>query len=275
LKQQIARLEIDLICVPESRIYKAPICRQLSQSRMYHKDRCNRLSDICHDLQSNVDDMAASRRRLTKELDSEQVNHFKTLEEQLRKLDMDLTRIRGQRDALLMNLEERKASSEIGRASIAELKIIADTRKERVNYLETEVLRLQKKMAARTGVKEYYELLLNSDGREALLLPLQNELKQLEDQLEQTKARMYQVIPKEDLDRELDQISEMKQLELEVVAFEQKYGFHPSVATNDAQVEQILQDRIENERAIITESNEKILNLEAVSSILLCVYALN
>lgn len=261
LKQQIARLEMDLICVPESRIYKSAICRNLSQSRAYHKDKCNHLSNICHDLQSSLDELNCNRRKLIKELDSEQVNYFQELREQLCKLDGDLTRIRGERDKLQMNLEERKASTEVGRCSIAELKVIADTRKERVNYLETEVLRLQKKMAARTGVKEYYELLLNSDGREPLLLPLQNELKALEEQLEQKKS----LIQHENLEQELSHISRMKQLDLEANAFEAKYGFHPSTTMSDAQVEKVLQDRIEKEKIIISESKEKILGLEAVS----------
>lgn len=267
LKQQIARLEMDLICVPESRIYKAPICRQLSQSRAYNKDKCNRLSDICHDLQNALDDLQGNRRRLIKELDSEQVTHSRKLEEELRKLDVDLTRIRGQRDALQMSLEERKAATEAGRASIVELKVIADTRKERVNYLETEVLRLQKKMAARTGVKEYYDLLMNSDGREPLLLPLQNELKLLEEQVQTAKdARMTQDnIPQETVETELSQISKLKQLELDVAKFEGKYGFHPSANIDENQIQQVLQDRIDKEKAIISESEEKISNLEAVS----------
>ncbi|KAG2229843.1 hypothetical protein INT48_001091 [Thamnidium elegans] len=265
LKQQIARLEMDLICVPESRIYKSAICRNLSQSRAYHKDKCNHLSNICHDLQSSLDELNCNRRKLIKELDSEQVSYFQELREQLCKLDGDLTRIRGERDKLQMNLEERKASTEIGRCSIAELKIIADTRKERVNYLETEVLRLQKKMAARTGVKEYYELLLNSDGREPLLLPLQNELKALEEQMEEKKSLIHH----ENLEQELSQISQMKQLELEANAFQTKYGFHPSTIMSDAQVEMVLQDRIEKEKLIISESKEKILGLEATEKQLL------
>lgn len=267
LKQQIARLEMDLICVPESRIYKAPICRQLSQSRAYNKDKCNRLSDICHDLQNALEDLQANRRRLIKELDSEQISHSRKLQEELRKLDEDLTRIRGQRDALQMTLEDRKAATEAGRASIAELKVIADTRKERVNYLETEVLRLQKKMAARTGVKEYYDLLMNSDGREPLLLPLQNELKALEEQVQAAKDVCINQanIPQDTVESELAQISKLKQLELDVAKFEEKYGFHPSANVDDGQVQQVLQDRIDIEKAIIAKFAQKILNLEAVS----------
>ncbi|KAG2212690.1 hypothetical protein INT47_000667 [Mucor saturninus] len=265
LKQQIARLEMDLICVPESRIYKAPICRNLSQSRVYHKDKCNHLSNICHDLTSTLEDLTSNRRKLIKELDTGQVNYFKEMRDQLAKLDGDLTRIRGERDKLQMHFEEKKASSEIGRASIAELKVIADTRKERVNYLETEVLRLQKKMAARTGVKEYYDLLLNSDGREPLLLPLQNQLKALEEQLEQKKASLHI----DNLDQELAHISEMKQLELEADAFQNKYGFHPSAPMDDLNVQKVLQDRIENEKRIISESQEKIQSLEATEKQLL------
>lgn len=269
LKQQIARLEMDLISVPESRIYKAPMCRNLSQSRVYHKDKCNHLSDICHDLQNSLDDLSCKRRRLIKELDSEQINHFKGMEAQLVKLDEDLTRIRGERDVLQMSLEEKKASSEAGRASIVELKVIADSRKERVNYLETEVLRLQKKMAARTGCKEYFELLLNSDGREPLLLPFQNEVKVLEEKLENTKQRLYNTIPQKTLDDELAEISKVKQLELEANAFEAKYGFHPSMSTSDAQVQKVLQDRIAKEKQIITEAADKIANLESTEKQLL------
>ncbi|KAL9544126.1 hypothetical protein MBANPS3_007782 [Mucor bainieri] len=271
LKQQIARLEMDLICVPESRIYKAPICRQLSQSRAYNKDKCNRLSDICHDLQNALEDSQANRRRLIKELDAEQVNHSRKLQEELRKLDEDLTRIREQRDALQMTLEERKAATEAGRASIAELKVIADTRKERVNYLETEVLRLQKKMAARTGVKEYYDLLMNSDGREPLLLPLQNELKALEEQVQAAKDVCINQahIPQETVESELAQISKLRRLELDVAKFEEKYGFHPSADVDDGQVQQVLQDRIDTEKAAIAKAAQKISNLEATEKQLL------
>lgn len=263
LKQQIACLEMDLICVPESRIYRAPICRQLSQSRAYHKDKCNRLSDMCHDLSSSLDDLSNNRRRLIRELDGEQVSHFKDLEDQLRKLDVDLTRIRGQRDALQMSLEERKAATESGRASIGELKVIADTRTERVTYLESEVLRLQRKMAARTGNKEFYELLMNSDGQDELLKPLVEQLKELEDQVEEAKARICQDVPKETVDHELAQISEMKQIELDLTEFEQKYGFQPSP---DMDIAKVLQDRIDQEKSIIAESKEKVTKLEAVST---------
>lgn len=261
LKQQIACLEMDLVCVPESRIYRAPICRQLSQSRAYHKDRCNRLSDMCHDLSGSLDDLSSNRRRLIRELDGEQASHFKDLEEQLRKLDVDLTRIRGQRDALQMTLEERKAATEAGRASILELKVIADTRKERVEYLESEVLRLKRKMAARTGNKEFYELLMNSNGEEDLLKPLQEQLKELEEQVEQAKARIYQDVPKETVDHELAQISKMKQIELDLHEFEAKYGFQPSL---DMDIGQVLQDRINKEKSTIAESKEKMDKLQAV-----------
>ncbi|RCH83556.1 hypothetical protein CU098_002395, partial [Rhizopus stolonifer] len=267
LKQQIARLEMDLVSVPESRIYKAAMCRNLSQSRAYYKDKCNRLSDLCHDIQLRLDDLSGNRRHLIKELDSEQVAHFMELKNQLRKLDDDLMRIRAQRDALQMQLEIGKASTEAGRVSISELKIIADTRKERVNYLETEVLRLQKKMAARTGVKDYYVLLLNSDGREPLLQPLQSQLKQLEEQVEQVKERVYQSHAKEWVDQELAQLSESLQLEIDIGAFTEKYGFHPS--SSMSVVQEVLSDRIEQERKAISEAKDKIVNLEATEKQLL------
>ncbi|RCH89297.1 hypothetical protein CU097_005028 [Rhizopus azygosporus] len=269
LKQQIARLEMDLICVPESRIYKAMMCRQLFQTRTYQKDKCNHLSDICHDLQMNVDDLSSNRRRFIRDLDYEQVSHFKDMESQLRKLDTDLTRIRGQRDALQMNLEERKASTDVGKASIAELKIVADARKERVSYLETELLRLQKKMAAKTGVKGYYELVSNSSGKEPLLAPLENELKSIEEKVQEYKNKICNILPQEKVENELKQLSQVKEIQLAATLFKEKYGLDPMLIDDEQSFELTLQDRIKKETSIILEVNEKLSALQAMEKQLL------
>ncbi|KAI8371881.1 hypothetical protein BD560DRAFT_329007 [Blakeslea trispora] len=266
LKQQVARLEMDLVCVPESRIYKAPICRNLSQSRAYYKDKCNRLSDLCHDIQLRMDDLSGNRRQLIKQLDTEQVDHYSDMENQLRKLDDDLTRIRAQRDALQMQFEIGKVSSEAGRASVIELKLIADTRKEHVAYLETELLRLQKKMIARTGNKEFYHLLLNH-SEEHLLEPIQVQLNQLEQELEIHKQRLYTQNEQVSVNQQWTELTELLTLQAEIAAFEAKYGFHPSSPVNV--VQKVLQDRIERERQFIVEAKQKLVNLEATERQLL------
>ena len=263
LKQQVARLEMDLVCVPEPRIYKAPICRNLSQSRAYYKDKCNRLSDLCHDIQLRMDDLSGNRRQLMKELDTEQVDHYVELEDQLRKLDDDLTRIRAQRDALQMQFEIGKVSTEAGRASVVELKLIADTRKEHVAYLETELFRLQKKMIAKTGNKDFYHLLLKNNSEELLLEPVQVELNCLEQELDIYKKRVYEENGQALVDSQWPQLTEVLKLRADITAFETKYGFHPSSSVNV--VQKVLQDRIEREKQLIDEARRKLVNLEAVS----------
>ncbi|KAI8981792.1 hypothetical protein BDF20DRAFT_912040 [Mycotypha africana] len=301
LKEQIARLKMDLISVPESRIYRASLCRSLSQSRGFYKDKCTRLSDICHDLQHSLSDINSSRRRLIKDMEIEQSSRYKEAEEQLRKLDLDLTRTRGQRDALQMELEGRKASSEMGRVSTHELKVIAETRKEHVNHLLSEVLRMQRKMAATTGRKEFYEYLLslniygskmangNSQDEKqqrqqqqqekeqdltdvdenAFLKPLQKEYQALKEQLEQTKKRVILASAEEVMNEKLEQIFRLKRIEKDAADFEAKYGFHPSLDLDDAQAKNILLDRTEKETSSLPEAKEKILNLEATEKQLL------
>ncbi|CAO3681162.1 unnamed protein product [Rhizopus stolonifer] len=269
LKKQISKLQMDLVCVPESRIYKAPLCRQLFQSRTYQKDKCNHLSDICHDLQMNTEDLSSNRRRFIRDLDYEQVNHFKEMESQLKKLDVDLTRIRGQRDALQMSLEEGKASSGIARASIVELKTIADARKERVNYLETEVLRLQKKTVAKTGVRGYYDIVSNGLGKEPLLMPLENELKLMEERVLEHKDNVRTKFPQEDVEVELERISKIKQLQLKAKLFEERYNFNPMSIDHTQSFEASLQDRIRKEKSIIFEVNSKLSALKATEKQLL------
>ncbi|KAI9273646.1 hypothetical protein BY458DRAFT_435150 [Sporodiniella umbellata] len=268
LKKQICKLQMDLVCVPESRIYKAPLCRQLFQSRTYQKDKCNHLSDICHDLQMNVEDLSSNRRRFIRDLDYEQINQFKEMEAQLKKLDVDLTRIRGQRDALQMHLEESKASSEIGRGSVAERKTIADARKERVNYLETEVLRLQKKAVAKTGVRGFYDIVSNSQGKEPLLSSLENEVRSMEKRVEEAKESLGRQFP-EDMDRYLQPIASIKQLQLKAKLFEERYTFDPMSIDHVQDFETSLQDRIRKERAVTSEMNHKLSTLEATEKQLL------
>jgi hypothetical protein len=161
-----------------------------------------------------------------------------------------------------MNLEEGKASTEIGRLSIVELKTIADARKERVNYLETELLRLQKKMAANTGISGYYEIV--SNGKEPSLLPLENELKLMEEKVLEYKERVRNKFPQENIEQELERLFQIKQLQLKAKLFEEKYEFD-LLSIDDVQTfETSLQDRIRKEKSVISEVNNRLSALKAV-----------
>lgn len=158
LKQQIVQLELDLIQIPESRVHKLPSCRQLYQSREYQRDKSQHLSGHVEKLEQDLEDMQRHRRQLMDEMDTEQMAHIRLIEDQMGKLEYELTRIRGQRDELQCKIELGKAGSEVGRsASVKEWEIIAETRKQRADSLEKEVTRWLQKYVSRTGSRKFYQ----------------------------------------------------------------------------------------------------------------------
>jgi chromosome segregation ATPase len=158
MKQQVVQLEFDLLHIPENRIYKSSICRQLYQSREYQRDKTQNLTSHVDKLEQDVEDMRRHRRRLMEEMDTEQLIHIRALEKRLGNLENELTRVRGQRDELQCKIEMGKADSQEGRAaSIKEWQIVAETRKQRASTLETELARWLQKCAIRTGSREFYQ----------------------------------------------------------------------------------------------------------------------
>lgn len=129
LKQQIVRVEMDLVLLPEERIYKTHPIRELYQAREYHRDKSRHLASICNKLQRDIEDMQRDRRQLLRELDSEQIASINELQSKLRSLDQELTSIRGERDALQTSMEEYKVYGGYKRASTQELRAIAEARK--------------------------------------------------------------------------------------------------------------------------------------------------
>jgi hypothetical protein len=164
LKQKIMQLELDLIQIPEARIYNSSLCRQLYQSRQYQKEKSQHITGFVDELIQEVEEMRRHRRRLMEDMDSEQMTHIRSLEEQLGKLEYELTRIRGQRDELQCKIEMGKADSQDGRlASVKEWQIVAETRKQRASTLETEITRWLQKWAARTASRDFYHYVMNLD----------------------------------------------------------------------------------------------------------------
>lgn len=129
LKQQIAQAELDLVDVPESRIYKSPVIRQLYQAREIQRDRSDHLTSLCRKLRRDLEAALAGRRAFLKERDNEQLDHIHNLQRQLRRLDRELNEIRGQRDTLQVIAEECKSTKDTTRKSLPELQLIAESRK--------------------------------------------------------------------------------------------------------------------------------------------------
>lgn len=79
---------------------------------------------------------------------------------QIAKKDIDLSRLRGQRDDFQAELFERRARDTDKWKYAEELQVLASARQERIAALSSEVRRLKGKMAAGAGMEDYYAFLV-------------------------------------------------------------------------------------------------------------------
>ncbi|KAI8379487.1 uncharacterized protein BYT42DRAFT_545833 [Radiomyces spectabilis] len=268
LKQQQAQLEIDVANIPESRIYRSSLCRQLSQSCDYFKDKSDHMMTLCRKLQKELDEMHSKRRQLFDDLDVEQGNHIKGLEDQLRKLESDLTRIRGQRDALQVGTEVLKACNQGSRASVAELGTIIDVRNERVDLLRAELSRLQRKNMARTGHRDFYEAKTILKDAEFTFEPMQRELSTLTEHMEALKSTLITQHQMDDesqaaLEETLRWAVQAQRLEADLSQFESKYGFTASDTVDENAVIYAMQEKIQTLQTNIADHVERLESQES------------
>ncbi|CAO3626139.1 unnamed protein product [Cunninghamella echinulata] len=274
LKQQIVQLELDLIQIPESRVHKLPTCRQLYQSREYQRDKSQHLSGHVEKLEHDLEDMQRHRRQLMDEMDTEQMAHIHLLEDQMGKLEYELTRIRGQRDGLQCKIEIGKAKSETARsASVKEWETIAETRKQRAHSLEKEVTRWLQKYASRTGSKQFYQYVNSLCFHVLSFDTLLSEKNNLEEQLDNMKQQLVSRTELTDQDKnmlneELSHYNTVKNLEKELEEFKSVYGFDPLTVEHD-QVINILQDRVQSEQSSITQARQRLESLQNTENQLL------
>ncbi|KAI9010001.1 hypothetical protein CLU79DRAFT_710829 [Phycomyces nitens] len=268
LKQQLFQLEVDYVVLPETRIYKDPLCRQALQTCDYQRDKNDHLTNVCQKLQKELEESQSSRRQFLEELDTKQTGHIKGLEEQLRKLDGDLTRIRGHRDALQSNLEERKANTEFGRDSISELRAIGDVRKEQVFSLGVELSRLRLKGAAKSGSQDLYKFMMETDGKKRTKEVLEKDLGEIDAKIQAIRARYSDPECLAILNDELELIAKNKRVREQLGVFEETYGFD-AASTDEMAVLDILQAKVKSEQASIAEARQKMEALESTEHQLL------
>ncbi|KAI8148020.1 hypothetical protein BJV82DRAFT_664357 [Fennellomyces sp. T-0311] len=261
LKQQIAQAEMDLIELPELRIYKSPLIRQLYQAREYQRDQSNHLLSVCQKLRKDRDRLRSERRSFIQECDTEQLDHIKSLQKQLRKLDRELNQVRGQRDALQVIVEEYKSARDSTRASLPELQLVADARKGRTSILEAELVQLGRKCAALTGNRPFYEMAMAMEDKPITIDQAQKELSSLENTIHELRA---QLAGQEDaqLDKEIQTVLEIKSLERQVREFQQKYGLDVAM-TDPEQVLNILESTLASTEAKISEAQKTLKSLES------------
>ncbi|KAF8936763.1 E3 ubiquitin-protein ligase bre1 [Dissophora ornata] len=134
-------------------------------------------------LRSELDDLHASRRRFVDTLETEEKNRRATLEAELKKLESDITRVRDSRDRFQQMYENRCTKDDYEMQQNQEIRKIANTRKDRITSLTTEIQRLQIMLATTSDDWDSYAFYLKSPSDKATLTDLRSKLETAEEQI--------------------------------------------------------------------------------------------
>ncbi|KAJ3299387.1 E3 ubiquitin-protein ligase bre1 [Borealophlyctis nickersoniae] len=207
--------------------------------------------------QAQVVEYQMERSKYREQMENEEAARRKILEAEIRKLESDLTRIRGNRDNLQQMLDLRSSKDELEIAQNQEIRTIANNRKDRIVCLEADVQRLKMAIAANMGDRALLEFFdQNPDGNplEELrrrLSEAEAEKKSLERSLRALRDASDSVVDRQTLIcSERKARDEISRLQDKLREYEDLYGAH----TGTLEEKQLL--------AQLQEKGEKVAKLE-------------
>ncbi|KAJ3022706.1 E3 ubiquitin-protein ligase bre1 [Thoreauomyces humboldtii] len=145
------RLQVANSTASDELVRELPLYRNLDDEYRYQLNENELLKQRLDKLAAELDEVRQDRTKIAEDLETEEHSRRKITEAELRKLETDLTRIRGHRDQLQQNLDLRGSKDEAEMHQLQEIKVLANTRKDRILCLEQDILRLKTHMAASSG----------------------------------------------------------------------------------------------------------------------------
>ncbi|KAI8817597.1 uncharacterized protein EV422DRAFT_541347 [Fimicolochytrium jonesii] len=137
----------------DDQIRESHIYRNLEEEYKYHLSENEVLKQRLERMTGEIEEYRAERTKFAEELEAEHITRRKVLETEMRRLESDLTRVRGNRDQLQHNLDLRCAKDNVEIAQLQEIRVLANARKDRITCLEADILRLKLHLAANLGDK--------------------------------------------------------------------------------------------------------------------------
>ncbi|KAF9925960.1 E3 ubiquitin-protein ligase bre1 [Linnemannia zychae] len=128
-------------------------------------------------LRSELDDLHSSRRKFVDTLENEEKNRRAALEAELKKLESDILRVRDSRDRFQQMYENRCTKDDYEMQQNQEIRKIANTRKDRITSLTSDIQRLQEMLAANSDDWESYAFYLKGPSDQITLKELRESLK--------------------------------------------------------------------------------------------------
>ncbi|KAL9536971.1 hypothetical protein MBANPS3_012201 [Mucor bainieri] len=134
---------LSMFTMGEDRLLETEYVKTLKLSIEHYRDRCYYLEQRRTDIEREMDKISASRQQLVEQVKSEKMAQGITMEAEMRRLEGDLNRIRGQRDHFQLLVEEQKIKEGRERESQEKIISFANQGKLRIASLETRINKLK------------------------------------------------------------------------------------------------------------------------------------
>ncbi|KAG0207878.1 E3 ubiquitin-protein ligase bre1 [Mortierella sp. GBA30] len=191
MKMQKAQLQED---VDKVRLQLNYLSDEKIQDSQYVRALLVQMQSVRHDadfyrgevlkLRADLEDLHVSRRKFVDTLENEEKNRRATLEAELKKLESDISRVRDSRDRFQQMYENRCTKDDYEVQQNQEIRKIANTRKDRITALTTDIQRLQAMLATDSDDWDTYAFYYKKSDDKAMSQDLRSKLSVAEEQIQ-------------------------------------------------------------------------------------------
>jgi cytochrome c556 len=241
LNNEINEYKKQLIDIPEEQIIDSSLYKSLQIQCGYLKSEADSCKAQLEKLTREYEALKADRQAFMDQLEQEDHNRRKALLSDIRKLEQEKTKLHSEKESLQQALELRNSKDQTEIYQNHEIRVIANTRKDRIICLEKQIQRLRMKMATDAGDKELLEMHDDATAEE-IIDRLRKQIDQQKKELEEKslKLKSYETIPKNENEQHEIILSnehlkkEMNQLKDKIKQYEKIYGITENPNTEKA-----------------------------------------
>ncbi|KAK3839108.1 MAG: hypothetical protein JOS17DRAFT_169339 [Linnemannia elongata] len=135
LKTELDQLKLQLNHIPDERVQDSQLVKSILTQMQYARNDAEHYRNEAMKLKTDLEDLHLSRRKFMESLESEEKSRREALEEELKKLEGDISRLRDSRDRFQQMYEARCTKDDYEMQQNQEIRKIANTRKNRIVLL--------------------------------------------------------------------------------------------------------------------------------------------
>ncbi|GJJ72731.1 E3 ubiquitin-protein ligase BRE1 [Entomortierella parvispora] len=182
-RNTLDQLRIQVNYVPDSMAQDSHIVKSLLSRMQYIQNEAEHYRNEATKLRSDLDELHLTRRDFMDKLESEEKSRRVALEEELKKQENEISGLRYSRDRYQQMYEARCTMDDYEMQQNQEIRKIANTRKDRIATLATDIQRLKTMLAAKTDDKDAFAFYLSGPTDKSYLDHLEEKLKVSEAQI--------------------------------------------------------------------------------------------